>query len=134
MRALLLTLLLGMVAGRLGEWDCRGCTTLIHQECMSFDIGEDCIPDNYEELVRDLKLYRTFYYLEDTVILSVRCLDYGISIKHVPGLPVNSTITRNTFDLLYNSYFTRDCENWSFAPYTTNNKKQIKHINSTPRF
>lgn len=123
MHVLLLSLLVGMVAGRLGEWDCRGCTTLIHQECMPFDIGEDCMPDKYQELVRSLKLYRTFYYLEDTVIASVRCLDYGVSIQHFPGLPANSTMTRNTFDLLYNSYFTRDCENWSFAPYININRQ-----------
>ena len=130
MRALLLTLFLGMVSGRLGEWDCGGCTTLVDSECVSFDIGEDCIPDNYDDLVRDLKLYRTFYYLEDTLILSVRCLDYGISIKHTSGLPLNTTIPRRTFDVLYKGYFTRDCPNWSFSPYT----RQNKHIYSTSRF
>lgn len=118
MRALLLTLLLTSVAGKLGEWDCPGCTTLIHSKCLSFNIGEDCMPDNYDDLVRDLKLYRRFFYLEETVVDSVRCLDYGISIRHFPGMPSSSNISKEYFHTHYKGYFTRDCENWSFAPNT----------------
>lgn len=118
MRALLLTLLLTSVVGKLGEWDCPGCTTLIHSKCLSFDIGEDCVPDNYDDLVRDLKLYRRFFYLEETVVDSVRCLDYGISIRHFPGMPSSSNISKEYFHTHYKGYFTRDCENWSFAPNT----------------
>lgn len=118
MRALLLTLLLTTAAAKLGEWDCSGCTTLIHSECLSFNIGEDCVPDNYDDLVRDLKLYRRFFYLEETVILSVRCLDYGISINHVPGMPISSNMSKEYFQTHYKGYFTRDCEHWSFAPNT----------------
>lgn len=116
MRALLLTLLLTTVSAKLGEWDCIGCTTLIDRTCLPFDIGEDCIPDNYKELVRDLKLYREFFYLEETVIDSFRCLDYGISVRHFPGTTFSSNITKEYFQSHYKGYFTRDCENWSFAP------------------
>ena len=118
MRALLLTLLLTTVAGKLGEWDCTGCTTLIHSECVPFNIGENCIPDNYDELVRDLKLYRAFFYLEDILIEEVRCLDYGISVRYVSGTRLNDMhISRETYRNQYKGYFTRDCENWSFSPY-----------------
>ena len=118
MRTLLLTLLLTSVAGKLGEWDCTGCTTLIHSECVPFDIGENCIPDNYDELVRDLKLYRAFFYLEDILIEEVRCLDYGISVRYVSGTHLKDTnISRKMYETQYKGYFTRDCENWSFSPY-----------------
>ena len=121
MRALLLTLLLTTVAGKLGEWDCTGCTTLIHSECQPFNIGENCIPFNYDELVRDLKLYRAFFYLEDILIEEFRCLDYGVSVRYVSAthLKDDENIKKEYFDTHYKGYFTRDCENWSFSPYTT---------------
>jgi hypothetical protein len=117
MRALLLTLFFGMASGRLGEWDCGGCTVLIDQKCMAYDIGEKCMPDNYKELVRDFRLYREFYYLEEVLIEDFRCLDYGISLRFVRGMEVGSNLTRDEYNLLYKGYFTKECENWSFAPY-----------------
>lgn len=117
MRALLLPLLLGTVCARLGEWDCRGCTVLVHQTCMPYDIGEDCLPNKYSELVRDLKLYRRFYYLEDVLIEEFRCLEYGISVRYATRYD-GVGMERDRFDLLYKGYFTRECdESWSFAPY-----------------
>ena len=96
---------------------CPGCTTLIHSECLPFDIGEDCIPDNYDELVQDLKLYRKFYYSQDIFIDSVRCLDYGVSIRHAPGKTyIKEAVTKEYFDAHYRGFFTSVCENWSFAP------------------
>ena len=95
---------------------CHGCTVDIDHCCLPFDIGEDCIPDNYNDLVRDIKLYRAFFYVEATVIKSVRCLDYGVSVRHVPGWGAPPNISKAYFYAHYKGYFTRDCENWSFAP------------------
>ncbi len=100
----------------LQEWDCRGCTTLIDNECQPYNIGVDCVPDNYGKLIQDLVLYHEFYYSRTILIEGVRCLDYGISVHYVPGMAIESSLTPAEFQQQYKGFFTRDCENWSFAP------------------
>ena len=81
---------------------------------------KNCIPFNYDALARDLKLYHAFFYLEDILIEEVRCLDYGVSVRYTSGTRLKEeNIKKQYFENHYKGYFTRDCENWSFSPYTT---------------
>ena len=85
---------------------------------MAFNEGENCIPYNHAEIKRDLELYYEFYYYQYISIEEYRCLPFGISVRFLKGLPMQSNMTKNYFVNNYLSLMTRECDGWSYIPFT----------------
>jgi hypothetical protein len=101
------------------EHQCTGCTTCVNNLCMAFDEGENCIPDNHVDIKRDLELYYEFYYLQSVSIEEYRCLPFGVSVRFVKGLSIESYMSEDYFNKNYMGLIERDCEGWGYI-YTTN--------------
>jgi len=97
------------------EHQCIGCTTCVNNTCLAFNEGENCIPDNHVDIKRDLELYYEFYYLQSVSIEEYRCLPFGVSVRFVKGLPMESNMTKDYFNTNYIGLIGRDCENWSIV-------------------
>jgi len=115
MRVLLL--LIGIASACKYEYQCTGCTSCVNNTCMAFNEGEDCIPDNHAQIKRDLELYYEFYYLQSVSIEEYRCLPFGISVRFVKGLPMESNMTKDYFNTNYVGLVERDCEGWGYITY-----------------
>ncbi len=109
-----LILLLTLASACKYEYQCTGCTTCVNNTCMAFDEGENCIPDNHADIKRDLKLYYEFYYLQSVSIEEYRCLPFGVSVRFVKGLPMESNMTKDYFNMNYRGLIERDCEGWGY--------------------
>lgn len=96
------------------EFECEDCTTCYNNTCVDYDRGELCIPDNADEIKQELQLYHEFYYLRNVAVEEYRCNPYGISVKYIIGMPMNSNLTKDYFNEHYKGSVTRECENWVF--------------------
>ena len=96
------------------EYECNGCTTCVNNICLSFDEGENCIPDNHVDIRRNLELYYEFFYLRHVAIEEFRCLPFGVSVRFILGMPMESNITKDYFYDNYNELLKRDCDGWGY--------------------
>ena len=110
----LLLLLISITSACKYEYQCDGCTTCVNNTCMAFNEGENCIPDNQDDIKRDLGLYYEFYYLQSVSIEEYRCLPFGVSVRFVKGLPMESNMSKGYFNKNYMGLIERDCEGWGY--------------------